>query len=80
MTQAMNIASFCAMTCAEGGFHVFLTEKFGDEFGKIQDTDIATRVVRHHCGILSRRELNEDGPAKSAWLELQSEYKGWLMT
>lgn len=76
----MTIASFCAMTCAEGGFHVFLTEKFGDEFGKIQDTDMATRVVRHHCGTLSRRELNTKGPEQDLWLSLQAEYKDWLRT
>lgn len=78
MKRPMSIASFCAMTCNEVGFHKFLTEHLGHEYGEVSNKDDASKVVRNHCGILSRKELNEDGPAKTTWLTLQSNYKDWL--
>lgn len=77
--RQMTIASFCAMTCAEGGFHKFLGDKFahyadGAEYNK----NLATVFVKDWCAISSRSELNVEGPAREMWLRLQSQYQDWL--
>jgi hypothetical protein len=76
--RAMSIASFCAMTCNEGGFHVFLSEEFDGIWPKITSATQATEVVKTHCGIESRSELNIESLEQQAWLELQAKYKDWL--
>ena len=76
--RAMSIASFCAMTCNEGGFHVFLSEEFDGIWPEIRSAAQATEVVKTHCGVKSRSELNIESLQQQAWLELQAKYKDWL--
>lgn len=76
--RQMTIASFCAMTCAEGGFHKFLTERYRMEYGDCPDKDEAAAIVKFHCKIESRSDLNKKGKSQDLWLALQSEYKDWL--
>lgn len=78
--RQMTISSFCAMTCAEGGFHKFLDQEYGDVYEPIEvgDKELATHIVKQHCGIESRTELNTKGPEQEAWLRLQSAYRDWL--
>jgi len=78
--RTMSIASFCAMTCHEGGFHVFLTETFDGIYPEVTNVDQATQTVKHHCGIESRKELNSQSLSQEAWLKLQAQYKDWLRT
>lgn len=80
MNKKLTTASFCAMTCAEGGFHVFLTERFAGIWPPCENKGQAAVIVTSHCRIRSRTELNEDGPAKDKWLDLQAEYKQWLQS
>ena len=80
--RQMTIASFCAMTCAEGGFHKFLDQEYGDVYEPIEvgDKELAAHIVKQHCGIESRRELNTKGPKQELWLRLQTQYQDWLRT
>ena len=80
MSRPMTIASFCAMTCAEGGFHVFLSERFEGIWPACTTKEQAAEIVTTHCGVDSRRELNTKGPEQDLWLSLQAEYKDWLRT
>lgn len=73
--RQMTIASFCAMTCAEGGFHKFLQEVEGVN---VTSAATASDYVRAKVGVESRRELNAKGPEQEAWLRLQSQYQDWL--
>tara|TARA_R110000744_G_scaffold142869_5_gene254702 strand:- start:508 stop:768 length:261 start_codon:yes stop_codon:yes gene_type:complete len=78
-SRKMAIASYCAMTCAEGGFHKFLSERFahyadGAEYNK----NLAGVFVKDWCGISSRSELNVEGPARDKWLRLQAQYQDWF--
>ena len=75
----MTIASFCAMTCAEGGFHKFLCDKFAHYAdGADYDKNLATVFVKDWCGISSRTELNDDEAKRARWLDLQAQYHDWL--
>ena len=79
--RQMTIASFCAMTCAEGGFHNFLGERFAHYAdGAAYDTKLATVFVKDWCGISSRTELNRDEAKRDRWLVLQGQYQDWLRT
>jgi len=75
--RQMTIASFCAMTCAEGGFHKFLQEVEGVN---VTDAASAKDYILGKCGIESRTELNAKGPEQEAWLRLQVQYQDWLRT
>tara|TARA_R110000850_G_scaffold23358_1_gene69091 strand:+ start:24526 stop:24723 length:198 start_codon:yes stop_codon:yes gene_type:complete len=63
------------MTCAEGGFHRFLELTFNEQ---CPTKEVAAQIVTYHCGVESRRELNEEGPEQEKWLALQENYKDWL--
>lgn len=76
-----SMASFCAMTCAESGFHKFLGENFSHyASGAEYNTNLATVFVKDFCGVSSRTELNAKGPEQEAWLRLQAQYQDWLRT
>ncbi len=70
-----SIASFCAMTCAEGGFHKFLQDVEGVN---VTDPASAKDYILSKCGIEIRTELNTKGPEQESWLSLQAHYKDWL--
>ena len=78
--RQMTIASFCAMTCAEGGFHKFLDEHFDGIYPPCETKEHAAEIVTTYCGVESRRELNTKGPEQELWLALQAQYKDWLRT
>lgn len=79
MKGVTSNASFCAMTCNEGGFHKFLTDQYSVIHGSIENSEAAKQVVYKLCGISSRRELNEQGPSLKRWLDLRADYAAWLL-
>lgn len=80
MSKQTPISSFCAMACNEGGFQKFLTERFDGVYPPCENADQAAEIIRAHCGIESRRELNTKGPEQARWFLLQDEYRNWLRT
>lgn len=78
--RKMSIASYCAMTCAEGGFHRFLNEKYGRQIMTVDNPGYAAVIVTAFCRAESRKEFNEPGPAQDNWFALNAEYKAWLRT
>lgn len=74
----LKTAAFCAMTCNEVAFHRFLTEEFFHTFGRVDKAEQATDAVKQFCRIESRKELNEAGPAQTAWFLLRDQYKQWM--
>jgi len=80
--RKMTIASFCAMTCAEGAFHKFLDERYSHIYEPIEvgDKELAAHIVKQHCCIRSRSELNKDRAANARWQALKAEYDHWRRT
>lgn len=61
--------------CQDLGFHRFLERATGRQPGEITGPDDAATIVRSHCGVESRAELDHDQKAAGRWRLL---YKRWL--
>lgn len=69
-----NHAQRAALLCKEGGFQVFLTERYGGEATE----DGAIQCLYQICGVSSRSELYEDDESGARFRELAGEYQDWL--
>lgn len=65
----------CALVCQEGAFWRYLSERFGRP---VTNEAEAAALVRDHCGVASRAELDAPGPAQERWRAIDSDYRIWL--
>lgn len=63
------LARRAAIACGERGFWTFLG---------VDDATQARAEVLRRCGIATRRSLDHDGPAASAWDRIDTKYRLWL--
>lgn len=77
--RGKDYAAEAAMKCAAPAFRVFLEERHGLE-RPLTDGRVAQKV-RSLCGVTSRRELNDGGPAAgqaaARWRSLVGEFEAW---
>jgi hypothetical protein len=77
--RGKDYAAEAAMKCAEPAFRVFLEERHGLERPLTEER--VAQKVRSLCGVVSRRELNEDGEAAAAaiarWRSLVRDFDAW---
>jgi hypothetical protein len=72
-----TLSNQAALRCTDARFKAFLTEEY-NLVRNASDED-AAEMVRHICGVKSRRELDVEGEAKDNWVELEGKFLAWLL-
>jgi hypothetical protein len=72
----LSRAEQAGIACNERGFRSWLYEYF--QLGYAVDVDGAAELVREHCRVRSRADLDTNSKAAKAWDELYSGYIVWL--
>jgi hypothetical protein len=62
--------------CDDKAFQKFLRDGLG--LISVTDTKQAADAVRWHCGVDSRRGLNDNPAAAAKWKDLDRSYQAWL--
>lgn len=78
--ETFTRAKQAGILCDKDAFMAFLTDHFKDHLGGIPvvDTDGAANVVRWHCKVISRRDLDDPhGDKGLLWDGLRNEYWAW---
>lgn len=61
-------------------FWAFASREFGIDFSELdeaQSREVAANFIRHHCEIISRKELKTNGEAQVKFLTLKERFKDW---
>lgn len=70
------LSAQCAMTCDDPMFHAFLEHHTQES--PITTEDEAASLVRHHCRVESRADLDRFPEAANAWRELYRHYQAYI--
>lgn len=72
----MKRAQQAGIRCNEPTFWAYLTERFSKalDYAAVVDADGAAHVVRWHCLVTSRRELDEKPGAQVLWDNLEADF------
>lgn len=70
-----DFAANAAILCAEPLFHRFLERR--DPTRAIYNKDHADTVLKKLIGITSKKQLNTEGRAQTAFLDLRADYQAW---
>ena len=65
------------LRCTEATFKRFLYEEYNMQ--KWASDEEAADLVRHICGVESRKEFDTSDEARKAWLNLESSFQAWLI-
>lgn len=70
-------SQICAMLCDDPVFQEWLVDQYPPNRLDIVGSAWAVSVVKHHCGMKSRRELDSDpeGEPSKRWQALRSQYE-----
>lgn len=74
MVRTFNPCGQANVRCKTPEFWRFLTFLTGSG---CEDEVRAAYIVREHCGVTSRSELNRNEEAAARWLALNDQYYGW---
>jgi len=72
--SGQSSARGCAIICSKPLFVEFVEARLGP---LAEPPAAVVEYVRLYCGIQSRRELNSNPVARSAWLRLLGEFNQW---
>ncbi|WHA40934.1 hypothetical protein [Agrobacterium larrymoorei] len=72
-----DFAANAAILCAEPLFHRFLERQDRDGKQAIHDKDQATAVMKRLIGITSRKQLNSEERAQTAFIDLRADFQAW---
>lgn len=70
-----DFAANAAMLCAEPLFHRFLERR--DKTRAIYNKDHADTILKKLIGITSKKQLNTEERAQTAFLDLRADYQAW---
>lgn len=70
-----NHAAQASILLSKPAFQRFLTETGR---AAVSDKDSADAALKARLGITSKKQINEDDRARSAWLSLHGEFEAWL--
>jgi hypothetical protein len=64
--------------CSDPVFWAFLSEEI-TKFGDVNDHDQAAQIVREHCGVTSRADLDKPGmnASRLLWRQLDDAFQAW---
>ena len=71
----LSRAQQAGIRCGDRSFRQFLSEVLGRQ---IDGVDEAAEVVRRHCGVSTRAEIDVEDGASRYWDALNGEYELWL--
>ena len=73
----MGATRQAAIRCEDRLFWVFLEEEM--HYENVEDEEMAAKIVRRHCGIESRSELDKVGNtlARQKWHQLDNAFGAW---